>query len=345
MESERKQTPLIVIVGPTASGKSGLAMHLAKFIEAEAAAYKYEAAAAKRESVRRGAENRVQSYARGAKLKTQSENLPNIRLDKITGAALICADSRTVYRGMDIGTAKPTKEERSLIKHYLLDVVDPGETFTAATFKAQVLLAINLIAQNHCLPIMVGGTGLYIDGVIFDYAFLPPAGEENREYLNSLSINQLQEKLKEQGIAMPENAQNKRHLIRKLETNGMVAVKKGIRENTLVLGLDIDKESLEERIAIRLAEMLARGLEQEVRALARKYGWDAPGLSAVGYKEWRGYFNEEQSLAETIKLLHNHTLQYAKRQRTWFKRNQHILWVKDTSEAEAIVKKFLRETA
>ena len=335
MEPQSK-FPLIVIVGPTASGKSELGLRIADLIASEAESYKYEAAALRRGLLKQQASAKTQ-LSRGDE-KKQNQLLPRINLTGVKGAEIICADSRTVYKGMDIGTAKPAKKDQARARHHLLDVIEPNETFTAASFKARAVTAMESITNRHNMPIMVGGTGLYIDGVIFDFAFLPPIGQEGRDYLNSLSLEELHKKFEEQGITLPENSQNKRHLVRRLETNGMVPVKKGLRENTLVLGVQVDKEEIEQRVKQRLAAMLASGLEQEVRGLVQKYGWDAPGLSAVGYQEWRQYFNEKQTLADTIQLLQNHTMQYAKRQRTWFKRNQYITWIKNSSEAESIVK-------
>src|SRR5690606_13801365 len=165
---------------------------------------------------------------------------------------------------MDIGTAKPSLKDQAEIPHHIIDTITPDKHFTAAEFKRRALIWIDDISIRGRLPIMVGGTGLYVDGVIFDYAFLPPSSQEDREHLSKLSIEQLQQKIKDQGLRMPENSKNPRHLIRVLETNGEIAVKKGLRENTLVIGLDVSKEQLTKSIRTRVSQMIDSGLEAEV---------------------------------------------------------------------------------
>ncbi len=283
--------PLLVIIGPTASGKSAFALRLAKQFNGE----------------------------------------------------IICADSRTVYRGMDIGTAKPSLDDRAAVPHHLLDIVDPDELFTAARFKVLASQALEDIHNRGKLPIIVGGTGLYIDGLIFDYAFLPPGPSSDREALQKLDVAQLQKLLIADKIPLPENFKNPRHLIRALETNGAVAVKKGVRKNTRILGLGYNKEGLEEKIIQRVKLMIKQGLEMEVKQLAKTYGWEAPGLSAVGYREWFLYFVQKQNFEQTLQLIQQHSLQYAKRQRTWFRRNQHVAWLKSNAEGIRMVKTFLQQ--
>lgn len=279
--------PLIVILGPTASGKSGLAMEIARRFNGE----------------------------------------------------LICADSRTVYKGMDIGTAKPAIHERKEVTHHLLDIVEPDESFSAAKFKELALQAIELIEAKGKLPIVVGGTGLYIDSLIFDFAFSPTVANESREDLEELRIGELQQRLRDENIDLPLNHKNKRHLIRAIETNGQVPVRKNIKTNTLVIGLDIPKPELVKRIAKRTKSMINDGLETEVGELVEKFGSDAPGLSAVGYREW----HESKNKKDVEHKINNSTIQYAKRQRTWFRRNEHIKWVNNTDEAIKLVQEFLQQ--
>lgn len=265
--------PLLVIVGPTAAGKSALALELARQFDGE----------------------------------------------------IICADSWTVRRGLNVGTAKPTVEERAMVPHHLLDIVEPDEDFTAAVFKHLAQAAIVEITARGKLPILVGGTGLYIDGVLYDFSFLPAGDRSARRELNDLSIEELLQCLAEAGIALGEvDVRNKRRLIRLLETSGAQPTKHELRAQTLVIGLEIDRETLRQRITNRVDTMLAQGLEAEVKQLAARYGWDCEGLKGVGYAQWRDYFSGTQSREETREKIIKATLDLAKRQNTWFKRNKSI---------------------
>lgn len=240
---------------------------------------------------------------------------------------LICADSWTVRRELNIGTAKPSAEEQALVPHHLLDVVDPDEDFTAAVFKRLALAAIDDIASRGKLPIMVGGTGLYIDGVLFDYNFLPAGDRKDREELNKLSLNELLARIEAAGLDLGDvDIRNKRRLIRLLETSGAEPTKKKLRANTLIVGLQPDREVLKERITLRVQAMLQAGLEAEVTTLAKRYGWGCEGLKGIGYREWQDYVLGTQSLELTEQRIVSGTAGLAKRQRTWFKRNKSIQW-------------------
>ena len=244
---------------------------------------------------------------------------------------IICADSWTVRREVTIGTAKPTAEQQSLVPHHLLDIVDPCEDFTAAVFKRLANAKIKELTSRGKLPIMVGGSGLYIDGVLFDFNFLPAGDRGERELLNQFSIDQLLAKIAEQGLELGAiDTRNKRRLIRLLETNGAQQQRQPLRENTLILGLQIDRELLAERITQRVDIMLADGLQQEVDALQKKYGWGCEALKGVGYSQWQPYFLGQKSTAELIitrQRIIKATLDLANRQRTWFKRNKSIHWL------------------
>lgn len=269
-------TPLLVIAGETASGKSALALELAEKFNGE----------------------------------------------------LICADSWTVRREVNIGTAKPTAEEQARVPHHLLDVVGPDEDFTAAVFKRLANRAIADIGGRGKLPIMVGGTGLYIDGVLYDYNFLPEGDRQAREALNNQSNAELLEQIEAAGLPLGDvDIRNKRRLIRLLETGGAEQTKGELRANTLIIGLQPQRELLKERIILRVDHMLASGLEAEVKALKDKYGWDCEALKGIGYQEWRDYFEGSQSLGQTCERIISGTVGLAKRQRTWFKRNKSIHWI------------------
>jgi tRNA dimethylallyltransferase len=278
-------SPLIVIVGSTASGKSALAMKLALQFEAE----------------------------------------------------IICADARTIYKGMDIGTAKPTKEDQAAVPHHLIDAVTPDQQYNAADFKTQAKAAIQQVVDNENLPLLVGGTGLYVDALLYDYAFRPPADPATRARLSAMTVEQLQDELKTLSIPLPSNARNPRHLTRAIETGGELPKRKPLRKDTLILGLEPHPGLLKVRVTKRTAAMMEEGLRGEVTALADKYGWDAPGLSAIGYREFASGDADDVVSAAIIR----DTLQYAKRQRTWFKRNKSIHWVNSQDEAVDLVTTFL----
>lgn len=286
MVAARKVGPLVVIVGETASGKSALAVELAKRF----------------------------------------------------GGEIVCADSWTVRREVNIGTAKPTAAEQAAVPHHLLDIVGPCEDFTAAVFKRLAQAAIMHIGDRGKLPILVGGTGLYIDGILYDFEFLPPGDRAAREELNRRSIPELLEQIAAAGIELGNiDTGNKRRLIRLLETGGARPGKDELRPNTLILGLRIGREELNRRIEKRVDYMLADGLEDEVRVLSERYGWQCEALKGVGYAQWRGYFEGVQSLDETRAKIIKATRDLAKRQRTWFKRNNGIHWVEKQIEAVELV--------
>lgn len=271
----KQPSPLLVIVGETASGKSALAMELARKFDGE----------------------------------------------------IICADSWTVRREVNIGTAKPSELEQAEIPHHLLDVAGPDEDFTAAVFKKLANQAIDDISARGKLPIMVGGTGLYIDGVIYDYGFLPAGDRTDREELNQMSNDELLRRIKKLKIDLGDvDIRNKRRLIRLIETNGAEPTRHELRKNTLIIGIQADREWLNARIEKRVQTMISAGLEAEVKALVDKYGWDCEALKGVGYSQWKGYFEG----LETHDLVHQKiikaTQDLAKRQRTWFKRNKSIQW-------------------
>jgi len=252
----------------------------------------------------------------------------SLRLAQQFGGEIICADSWTVRREVNIGTAKPTPEERRLVPHHLLDVAGPDEDFTAVVFKRLAAAAILDIAKRGKVPILVGGTGLYIDGLLYDYGFLKVGDRKDRQELSSLDIPELLRKIAEEGIDLGDvDIRNKRRLIRLLETNGAVPTRQTLRPNTLIIGLQIERDELKSRIIKRTDAMLAAGLDQEVRGLADRYGWDCEALKGVGYAQWKDYFLGTQNVTETRQRIIQATLGLAKRQRTWFKRNKSIHWL------------------
>lgn len=280
--------PLLVVVGPTASGKTALAIDLAKKFNGE----------------------------------------------------VICADSRTVYEGMDIGTAKPTADEMDGIPHHLLSIVTPDQKFSVADFKQAALGVIDDIGSRGKLPILVGGSGLYIDSVLYDFTFRP-VNDHIRETFKDASVDELQAELNKQGIELPENSLNRRYLLRSLEAGGPSHSSSELRPNTLVVGLAVDQEILKQRIEKRVHGMLEAGLVNEVKQLATQYNWELPAMQAPAYKAFRSYVEDTVELEQAIADFVMYDSRLAKKQRTWFKRNNSIHWVTDPSNVVDLVTTFL----
>ncbi len=266
-----------------------------------------------------------------------------IELAQMFGGEIIAADSRTVYEGLDIITAKPTANEQAAVPHHLIDIVSPERSFSAAEFKTLANQTMEAIVSHGRLPMLVGGTGLYVDAVIYDFNFQEKADPTRREALQKLSIEELQRILQEQGIPLPHNERNPRHLIRAIETGGQAGGRRELRPNTLVLGLLVDRNELERKIRRRVDAMVGTGLLEEIRGAVDVFGWDAPGLQSPGFKAFRRYFDGEVPLDEAKEILIHEHLQLAKRQRTWFRRSKDIHWICKKDEAVDLITTFLNK--
>jgi tRNA dimethylallyltransferase len=251
-----------------------------------------------------------------------------IQLAQQYNGEIICADSWTVYKYFDIGTAKPSQHDRSMVPHHLLDIAEPEDGFSAAIFKRLAVERIAEVSTRGRLPIMVGGTGLYIDSVLYDYQFLPPPAMALRSELSGLSLEQLLQKAAGMGLETSGiDTANKRRVIRLIENNGLLPERRELRSNTLLLGLSVEREELEQRMVGRTDAMLEAGLEAEVRSLAERYGWDTEPMKGIGYREFQPYISGEQSLPEVRQAIIRDTMALAKKQRTWFRRNKSIHWL------------------
>lgn len=283
---------LLAIVGPTASGKTGLALELAKLTDVE----------------------------------------------------IICADSRTIYKGMDIGTAKPSKLEQQAVPHHCLDLLRPDQPYSAAEFKQTAQKLIGEIVQRGNLPVLVGGTGLYVYAVMYDYSF--PAGPNNelRRELEGRTVNELAGMLKELDRQTYEqiDLKNPRRLIRAIETVGVQKTKSELRSGHTIIGLNPSMETLETRIKLRTNQMLEDGLMDEVKDLKAQYGQANEAIQSVGYKEILDHLDGKTTLATATEFINLHTRQLAKRQMTWFKRNQDIRWFEDQESAKEYISKHLK---
>ena len=184
---------------------------------------------------------------------------------------IIAADSWTVYKGFDIGTSKPTITQQKAVKHHLIDVRQATDGFNAPLFQQMAERAIKNIQKRGKLPILVGGTGLYIDSVLYDFGFLPSVNSDERAKFNAMSLPELLEIAQIQNIDLTDiDTRNKRRIIRAIEAKGQKPTKKALRPNTLIIGLKLEPEKLKRRIAQRTDRMLAEGLEAEVRELSKR---------------------------------------------------------------------------
>lgn len=272
---DEDRLPLIVIVGPTASGKTSLAIQLAKKYRGE----------------------------------------------------IICADSRTVYRGMNIGTAKPSLEEQQEVSHWGLDLVDPGDSFSVSQFKGYTRQKIKEIRSRGNIPFLVGGTGLYIDSVIFDFQFGAKYSKEKRANLQEMTISELQQYCVNHDVALPENSKNKRYLIRAIERAGKKP--SGLEvplSNTIVVGITTGKQLLRQRITDRAKKMFKDGVVEETIGLANNAGWCNEAMTGNVYPIIKKLIEKEIDEDQAIREFIVSDVNLVKRQLTWFRRNPFIEW-------------------
>lgn len=278
----------------------------------------------------------------------------SVQLAKRFNGEIISADSRQVYRGMDIGTGKVTKREMRGVLHHLLDVADPRQTFTAAHYQKLGKKIIKGILTRGKLPIVVGGTGFYVDSLLYDYAL--PSVKPNRALRRKLekqSVEKLFAKLKKIDPRRAKNIDrhNPRRLIRALEI--VLATGKPVPSREIVLvrkteypvlkiGINPKPDILKKNIAKRLHKRLRRGMIREVEHL-RKIGVSSQRLDAFGleYRYVSRYLRGLITRKEMIAAIEKESWDYAKRQMTWFKRDSSICWVNDVKKTPAIVRRFI----
>ena len=271
---------LLAIIGPTASGKTALAIEIAKKFDGE----------------------------------------------------IVAADSRTVYKYLDIGTAKPNKQEQFGIPNWGFNLATPGQTYTVADFKKYTTQKIKEIQKRHKLPILVGGSGLYIDAVLYNFV-LVSSDPRLRQQLEKLSIAQLQSQIIRHGLVIPTNLRNKRYLIRTIERNETLLGKTPLKKGTVIIGINPSKQKLKKRIESRASLMIEAGVEGEIQKAANLYGWESEAMTGGIYRAFKdvimGIKSSNQGLTDYIAS----DLHLAKRQMTWFKRNPDIHWFANTSLA------------
>ena len=269
----------------------------------------------------------------------------SIGLAKALNGEIISGDSMQIFKGLDIGTAKITKEEMQGVPHHLIDIKEPWETFSVAEFKRLADEAIADIHDRGKLPIIVGGTGFYINSVLYEYHFGEADTDEAyraelEQYAeahgNEALWNILQEKDPDSAAKLHSN--DTKRVIRALEVLHVTGIpaserqstvdKQTMRYNAVYIALNMPREVLYDRINRRVDIMIQDGLEAEVRnALANGVAQDALSMTSIGYRQMIQYFNEEISFDRAVELIKRDTRHFAKRQLTWFRHDPNIQWV------------------
>jgi len=299
---------IIVIIGPTASGKTDLSIKLANKFDGE----------------------------------------------------IIAADSKTIYREMNIGTAKPEKDNNydsqkyivEGILHWGIDIINPNENFSVADFKNYADSKIEEIIQRGKTPIIVGGTGLYIQAIVDNLSFTKvEANYKLRDELEKLSIEDLVKRLGKIDKEALEvlDLMNKRRVIRAVEIVEVSGKKFKSQQNrgesryeVLIFGIHTQREILYKRIEMRVDNMIEEELVDEVRRLKDKYGCKINAMTGIGYRQICAFLEGKMTLEDAIELLKRDTRRYAKRQITWFKRDNRINWIDFKDDITAKVAEFLK---
>ena len=300
--------PLVVIVGPTAVGKSRIAIEVARHLDGE----------------------------------------------------ILSADSRLFYRGMDIGTAKPSYEDRRQITHHLIDIAEPDEIISLRIFQSKAQEFINKIINNYKLPILVGGTGQYIHAVTEGWTIPPQKPDEKLrtllyDWANEIGTKGIHQKLVllDPVAAEKIDPRNVRRTIRALEvilgTGKLFShqrSKAGTKYDLKMIGLFLPREMLYQRIDERINQMISNGLIEEVKNLLSKgYSPDLPSMSAIGYHEIADYLQNKITYEDAIMLMKRRTRQFVRRQANWFKSNDpHIHWFVVSERIVEEITKFIQST-
>lgn len=303
-----EKSKVIVICGPTASGKTGLSIELAKKIDGQ----------------------------------------------------VVSADSMQIYKDMTIGTAKPTVEEMQGIKHYLIDHVSPSERYSVATYKKEAIEAIDKIIQDKKVPIIVGGTGLYINSLIYGIEY--DDMEIDLEYRNELEnivaqqgldyLYEMAEKIDEEATRKISRNDKKRifRILEIYKATGKTKTeqeiesrKQGPKYQYITFGINMDREKLYDRINQRVDIMIQNGLIEEVEELCKKYNEYPTAMQGLGYKEVVEFLEGNTTKEEMIEKIKMETRRYAKRQLTWFRRYEDIVWLNGLENIQNNIQIILEE--
>ena len=274
-----------------------------------------------------------------------------IRCASLFNGEIISGDSIQIYKGLDIGSTKPDENELSQAKHYLIDIKEADGSYSVKEFQELSRKYIDQISSEGKLPIIVGGTGLYIKACLYDYQFFEEDGEDDQ--YEDLSNEELYEVLKEKDPEALEkiHVNNRRRLIRAL--NIYEKHHKGISEikaqqehkpiyDCLIIGLTAPRKVLFERINERVDRMMEKGLVKEIKTLLDQgITFDDQSMQGIGYKEFRAYFEKEKSLEECVEDIKIHSRHFAKRQYTFFNHQLDVKWFEDKQEALEEVEQWL----
>lgn len=261
---------------------------------------------------------------------------------------ILCMDSMQIYRGMDIGTAKPTKLEQSLVPHHMLDIADPWEEYSVAAYRQEAMACIDAVIQRGNVPVLVGGTGMYLRALSLPMDYGDTKGDEGiRRKYEELASSQGNDALhallmeKDSVTANRLHPNDVRRVVRALEvleitgqhlsSQRMPRYEEG-PYRILPFAPDMDRQLLYDRINLRARRMMEEGLIEEIAGLLRRgVPENAQSMQGIGYKEVLPYLKAEQSLEETILRLQQRTRNYAKRQLTWFRADERITWMRPES--------------
>ena len=256
-----------------------------------------------------------------------------IKLAQHFNSVILSADSRQVYREMDIATAKPTTAEQRVVPHHFINTHEPTYTLTVAEYQTNVQNSIQSFQQKGTSPLLVGGTGLYIKSIVRGIKIPRVAPQPAlRQQLETIDQASLHAMLRQVDPDTKVHGNDRQRTLRALEvfyvTGRSITSQQGEAPPSYrIIQIGLDCPDIEERIPQRARQMIELGWEQEVRDLITKYGWDLPNLATLGYAEMRRYLRGELSLEEVIELTILHTRQFAKRQRTWFRGIPEIIWL------------------
>ena len=303
-----KKPIVIVICGPTASGKTALSIELAKKIEGE----------------------------------------------------IVSADSMQIYKDMNIGSAKVTPEEMEGIKHYLIDFVSPDERYSVANYKQDAKKAIEKIISKGKTPIVVGGTGLYVDSLIYEIEYNDiEIDEEYRRKLETIKEKEGLDILYKKALEIDPKAMEKissndsKRIMRVLEiyhSTGKTKTQQEFESRTKeipydyrVFAINMNREKLYDRINKRVDIMLEKGLVNEVKNLLKKYNNFPTAMQGLGYKEVKDYLEGNLSYEEMINKIKQESRHYAKRQLTWFRKNENTIWIDGLNDTNDNINTILEE--